>query len=708
MENLKVFNRVEDVQFLLEWVKTNDYIAFDTETTGVSKGSAIIGFSLAADTETGYYLALSYWDVQKQMLIDFPCKEQSAVIIEALKSKKLIMHNAVFDCSIVNDVYKVDLMPSVHTDTMILASIVDENKPVGLKELGTLIFGEDAKKEQIEMKESISKNGGVITKTNYELYKADYNLIGLYGAKDAILTMKLFYHLVPLLFQEGMDKFFYEDESMPLLRGPTYQLNTTGLLIDKQKLIQVKKQLESDISEAEAFIAQEIHSYIKDKFPGTKKTNTFNIGSNNQLAWLIFDKLGNEFGTLTNEGKQVCKNLSLRIPYNFKAKQEFIKACKQYKDRPYQPACLDVKTGKTTREKKVKDYWTYLSCDKETLAKFSGKYKWVAKLLEMSKNKKILTTYIEAIEEKAQYGVIRPSFLQHGTTSGRYSSRNPNFQNLPRKDKRVKSCIVSRPGKVFVGSDFSQLEPRVFASFSKDERLLRCFSDGDDFYSVIGVEIFDKLGCSVKKDENDPNCFAMKYPALRDIAKVVALSSTYGTTAPKMALSIKKDINTAQQIIDDYFEKFPSVKNLMITAHEEAKTTGKVSNLYGRLRRIPEAMKIPQIYGKNTPHAKLPAEARNLLNLAINHTIQSTGASIMNRASIAFYNSTRVKALNDPTWDQVKIVLQIHDELVIEAPEELGEEVVVLLRDCMENTVVLPGVALEAEPKIARNLADLK
>ena len=173
------------------------------------------------------------------------------------------------------------------------------------------------------------------------------------------------------------------------------------------------------------------------------------------------------------------------------------------------------------------------------------------------------------------HDTTHPSFLQHGTTSGRYSSRNPNFQNLPREDKRVKSCIVARPGKVFVGADYSQLEPRVFASLSQDEKLMAAFRSSDDFYSTIGVEVFDRYECSLQKDA--PDSFAKRYPQERHYSKTIALAATYGATANRLARSTGKSVEETQLILDAYFEKFPSVKTMMLDSHQQAKLLGRVS-----------------------------------------------------------------------------------------------------------------------------------
>jgi len=713
-ERIVVVRNWEALETLRLYLEDKDYIAFDTETTGLSKEDTIIGYSICADPEVAFYVCLAFWDAKKGSLIDTELLKGSSTkfFLSSLVGKSLVMHNATFDCMMVDNNYGIDLMPSVHTDTMILAHLLDENRRVGLKELATAIYGEDSRKEQLEMKESVYANGGVLTQDKYELYKADSELMAHYGAKDAILTLKLFYHLVPQLYEQRLDKFFYEEESMPLLRGPTYDLNRTGLRVDTAKLEKLRQELSAECLEAKAFILKETWPSVKDKYPGTGKTNHFNIGANKQLSWLLYDKLGNDFHSLTDEGRVVCDALSIKIPYYPAAKRAWIATIKANKDRVYKPAKINPKTGKLGRPGKVGDPWNYIACGKEALGKLKGKYRWVEKLLEYKKAEKILTTYVEGIQKGTQYGIIHPSFLQHGTKSGRYSSRLPNFQNLPRDDKRVKACIISRPGKVFVGADYSQLEPRVFASFSRDERLLKCFSDGDDFYSVVGAYVFGKTDCTLKKDDS-PNSFPVKYKKLRDLSKVIALATPYGTTAPQMSREIELKVgrvtsmNEAQEIIDDYFTSYPSVKRLMLDSHEAAKRDGAVYNLFGRPRRLPEARLIPAVYGK-TSHGKLPKAARNILNMAMNTPIQSTGASLINRAAIRFKQLCKELYSEYPLLKDVALVMQVHDELIAECREEVADIVAAIMKTAMEDTNELPGVALIANPVIASNLADLK
>lgn len=700
VEQLKIIRTISAMQELSEWLSDKDFVSYDLETTGLNKEDQVIGIAICADLEIAYYIILSYWDVKQQKLIDLETKKEAANFVDKLKKHKLIMHNAIFDVKMTESNFHVYLMDSLHTDTMVLAHLLDENRRVGLKDLGTSIFGESSRDEQKEMQASVHRNGGLLTKKQYELYKADADLIAKYGAKDALLTLKLFYTLVPELYDQGLDAFFYDDECMPLLRGPTYEMNTVGLKVDVDKLKKLKGEVETECLQQKAFIYQEINAHIKDTYKGTNAKNTFNIMAGQQLSWLLFDKLGNEFHTLTATGKEICKFLELKTPYAPSDKRAFIAACQGAKDQIYNEdkiGKIDKKTKKPIKAKKIGNYWKYLAVGNATMLKYSDKYKWVKTRIEYGQNMKLLSTYVEGILSRTKYGIIHPEFKQTGTTSGRYSSKNPNFQNLPRDDKRIKACIIARPGKVFVGADYSQLEPRVFASVSKDEKLLAVFKGSEDFYSRIGMEVFKKTDCTPHKD-GSPNAFGVKYKKLRDIAKVVALSSTYGTTAFKMAPTLGMSTEECQQIINNYFDEFPQVYIMMLEAHELAKNNGVVHNLFGRPRRMPEAKSIRDVYG-DSEHGELPYEIRNLLNLAVNHRIQSTAASIMNRAAIAFTKQAP---------PDVIIITQVHDEVIVECLEEDADLVVKILKHCMERTTTLPGVSLIAEPKIANNFASLK
>lgn len=700
---LTIIDTNEGVRELQEYLADKELITFDTETTGTKVGSEIIGMSFCADETEAFYVIVSGWNAPPRGFLEARKPGQlerrvshdvCAALVDSLRGKSLVMHNAVFDCARVEETFKIRLIDSLHTDTMLLAHLLDENRPVGLKALGAELFGDSATEEARLMKESVAANGGLLTKANYEMYKADPRLLAKYGAKDAWLTYRLFLHLVPELYDQGLDKFFYEDETMPLLRTAVYELNTVGLKVDTKGLLELKKTLESECLEDREFIYREIDAYIKVKYPGTNKKNTFNIGSNQQLSWLMFGVLNLEFGTLTKTGKVVCKALGLKLPYLPKAKRDFI-------DIVGMSVGVVVEDPATRKKIKVKEPWAYIDCGKKTMSALAPKQKWIERLLAYKKRDKLLKTYVKGILDRTEYGIINPSFLAHGTTSGRFASRNPNFQNLPRDDKRIKNCIVARPGKAFVGADFSQLEVRVFASVSGDENLLAAFKTGNDFYSVIGMEVFEKTDAVPLKD-GASNAFGIKYKKLRDDSKVIALAATYGASARQLCASTGKSEDETQAIMDKYFQKFPGVANMMLEAHALAKRDGQVVTMFGRPRRMPEAKRFHKIYG-DLPHAELPYEARNVLNLAVNHRIQGTAASVCNRSLIKYCNNRDSLGISG-----AYVVSQIHDEIIVECFIEDAENVALLLENAMTTAVELPGVALEAIPAIAERMGGLK
>lgn len=733
MENeeiLMVARTVEEIERIKTYLQNPDfqYVAFDTETTGLEKDCEMVGYSVAAEDKIGIYVVLAEWDAQNRELdceicfgvgtIDKglkkdgrpkkrpPCKtckatgkvmhqdgelvrhdelkEASRSLFEILKTKNLIMHNSPFDIRVVRSEMDIDLMPALHTDTMELWHVLDENESAGLKEIASRLYGDDATEEKNLMKASVLANGGRWEESKKpgskkEMHKADSELFGRYGAKDTILTLKLFYDGIPELFDQGLDKFFFEEESMPLMKTATYSLNSTGVKVDMQRLKVLKAEMTDNCTRLKREIEELIAPYTKDKYPagfGIKK-DQFNIGSSQQLAWLLFHRQGEVFLSLTKTGKALAKDLLGKVPYEHRAKRAFVAEVEAY----------------------GKDPWRMMQCDSAALEEYAKKYQWCAKMLDFRGELKLLKTYVEGIEMRMQYGCIYPGFLQHGTTSGRYSSSNPNFQNLPKNDKRVKSMIVARPGRVFIGADYSQLEPRVFASVSQDPDLMGCFAKGQDFYSVVGAPIFGKEECSLFKKDKDS--FAVLYEDLRDISKAFALATPYGTSAFQQAQKLKLPQKECQSIIDRYLTRYASVYAMMLESYAMVKDNGVVYSLYGRPRRIPDGLNIRRIYG-DLEHGELPYEARTLLNLGMNHRVQSSAASIVNRSAIAFCRRMDELGLD------AKIVLQVHDEINVECREEDKDIVAYELKKAMEDTCVLPGVALIAEPKIAYNLADLK
>lgn len=749
-ETLLVIREPEEIDALIDYAKDPalEWCAYDTETDGLALSARVVGLSVCLEDNLAFYVVTREWRFDRSFAVvdcarcagtgavkpkgktkeSQPCeacngtaKQEKAVftncrldtlpneekvkeLLGVLQTKALIMHNSWVDINWTFRNYGIDLKSALVGETMAAAHLLDENRRVGLKELGYTEFGEAATAEQQDMKASVLANGGVWeTKRGGEksMYKADAAILGLYGAKDALLTYRLWMRYSEQLEAQGLTQF-YLDETLPMARDVIYDLNTVGLRCDVEGFHRLQKDLEDECALLQSQIEQDLAPYVAKEYPkgfgkGAKK---FNIGSGQQLAWLLFKKLDQDWTKLTDAGRDLAKQLLGKAPYNPSARKAFERAVAEAADAKGRPLKVE----------------KYLSTSAAVLAKFAHKYKWVDLLLRYKKAQKLLTTYAIGISEKIEYGVIHPSFMQCSTTGNRLSSRGPNFQNLPRDDKRIKALILARPGKVFVGGDQEQIEPRVFASFSGDKRLLECFASGQDVYSVIGIGVFGKYECTPYK--SGKGSFGETWPLLRQVAKEVMLAATYGITAFKLTdvLNLKAPrkggegpwtIEEVQEILNKYFEAYPDVRKLQEKYHQLAINNGAVFNLFGRPRHIPQA-KLIKNFGKKVKPMDLPYEYRTLLNNSVNFPIQGTAGSILNRILIAIYAKCRELGATDPVWAEVHIVGQVHDEAWMEGPEHLAQQMVEVMKYAMENSVALPGVLLKCQPKIGRTIAELK
>ena len=221
----------ETLKLLHEHIVSSDVIAVDTETTGLNpRKNKIIGWSVSGDEGVGFYLPTLVFDYEKDDLvlqeIDGTSTETiSRNLLKLLKGKKLVFHNASFDVQFIKNYFGVDLLPDVWVDTGLLVHTVYEEgafgfgNPFGLKSIAIMNqkeLGLDVEKaaneEQVELKESIKKNGGQTTKALYEIYKADLDILSKYASADTDLTLRICNLYLKKLKEEGLEKFFFEDE----------------------------------------------------------------------------------------------------------------------------------------------------------------------------------------------------------------------------------------------------------------------------------------------------------------------------------------------------------------------------------------------------------------------------------------------------------------------------------------------------------------
>ena len=304
------------------------------------------------------------------------------------------------------------------------------------------------------------------------------------------------------------------------------------------------------------------------------------------------------------------------------------------------------------------------STEEEYLQTFAHKYEIVDKILEYRGVKKLLSTYVEALPLLVNpvTGKIHTSFNQAVTATGRLSSTNPNLQNIPVRDelgRRIrKAFIPSDDEHLLLSADYSQVELRLMAHLSGDESLIAAFEHGEDVHAATAARLFGKEVAEVDSDE-------------RRKAKTANFGIIYGISA--FGLSQRLDIprKEAKEIIEGYFASYPKVKEYMDRVVEEAKRDGYVSTIFGRRRYLND------IASRN-------AVARGLAERnAVNAPIQGSAADIMKIAMICVSRRFREEGIRS------KVILQVHDELVVDMLRSEQERVIAIVTEAMESAAAL-------------------
>lgn len=330
----------------------------------------------------------------------------------------------------------------------------------------------------------------------------------------------------------------------------------------------------------------------------------------------------------------------------------------------------------------IKKTKTGYSTDVEVLEKLAEEHEIVAKILEYRHIAKLKSTYVDGLAGliNPRTGKIHTTFNQAVTATGRLSSTEPNLQNIPirmEEGRRIRKVFVpTETGSLLVAADYSQIELRVLAHISGDEKFIQAFRDGEDIHTHTASEVFGVPDSEVTRE-------------MRDSAKAVNFGIVYGISDFGLARNIKVSRKDARVYIDNYFNRYPGIKKFMDEIVIKAREQGYVTTILNRRRYLPDIF---------SPNFNIRSFGERT---AMNTPIQGSAADIIKLAMVHVDRKLKEKGL------KTRMLLQVHDELIFEVPEAELEEAVCLIRDCMENAIKLE-VPLTVDMKQGPNWYDME
>ncbi len=428
-----------------------------------------------------------------------------------------------------------------------------------------------------------------------------------YAAEDADVAYRLYHAILPKLKEQGLENLLYTCEEP--LSSVLLDMETTGVRLDPQGLQNFRRELESEILKLEIAIREYTGAGI-------------NLASSKQLGQFLFESLA-----LDENAK--------RTPSG------------QYKT------------------------------DEEQLLKIRDRHPIIDLILDWRGCVKLKNTYVEKLPQHIDPndGRIHTTFNQTFTDTGRLSSSNPNLQNIPirsERGQRIREAFVARaPGWSVLSADYSQVELRLMASMSQDQRMIEAFLNDQDIHAQTASVVYNTPLENVT-------------PQQRSHCKMVNFGILYGISAFGLASRLRIPRKDAQMLIETYFEQYPTIKAYTEQIIQKARDTGYAETLFGRRRAIPDIL---------SRNGSVRAAAERI---AINMPIQGTAADIIKFAMVKIQDELSKQQL------KTKMTLQIHDELLFDVPDEEIPIVRPLIQNTMENVCKL-NVPLKVSIGIGTN-----
>jgi DNA polymerase I len=319
----------------------------------------------------------------------------------------------------------------------------------------------------------------------------------------------------------------------------------------------------------------------------------------------------------------------------------------------------------------------------DVLDKLRGKHPVVDLILEHRQLSKLKGTYVDTLPVliNPRTGRVHTSYNQAGAATGRFSSSNPNLQNIPIRTelgREIRGAFVAEEGWLLLAADYSQVELRILAHISGDPAMLAAFARGEDIHASTAAAIYGIPLAEVT-------------PSQRRVAKMTNFAISYGVTGYGLSERTELTPEEAEAFIQTYFRTYPKIKDYIDRTRRQAMEQGYVETLLGRRRYFPEL----------SPEAKTPHNAREgAYRMAINAPIQGTAADILKVAMNRLWRALKARRLRS------RMILQVHDELVLEVPQEELDEVAPLVIDTMEEAHQLDA-PLKVDARVGRNWLDM-
>jgi len=623
-----IVNTIEKAKTLFERLNSVDAFSFDLETSGLnSRKYKILCCSFSWKEGTGVVLPIlqqhcgEFWGLEEKKWI----MEQLKKVLESNIGK--IGQNLSFDIQFLKT-YGIELN-NFMSDTMLAHHLLDENvgrKGHGLDTMVLRYFPHMGKYDERLLKYLPTKNTSYAVIPNDVLWK--------YSATDADATFRCYKKFNPELENQGLMPLF--TKIVIPFQKVLLETEYHGVKLDVKRLKELEKEYLKRLKE------------IEKEFRTTKV-----VGMVEKILYSkAINKIEKRYDLLKTKPKMITKEKYIQkytkpITFNLRSSPHL------------QILLFDVLKFKPVKKTKKGG----LSTDKTVLDELSEMSPELTKLKEHRDLSKLYSTYVVGMLERVDENErIHTDYHVDGTVTGRLSSTNPNLQNIPR-DSDIKECFIASPGCVLIEIDSKQAEYRCWAHYSNDPKMIATIKSGVDVHNQMASECFGKKIEEVTKEE-------------RQKAKGSVFGLMFGRGSKSLAAEHEMTEEEAEHIRSVFFDRYPKAKDWIYGIKKVAQTYGKVTNAFGRIRRLPAAQ-IPWSEDMEKHDRKDRSEA---MRQAVNSPIQSMASDITALTAYRIYK--KLKQINSKT----KLVLTVHDSLVYEVLKEEKDIFIQIVKEAVSRS----------------------